>query len=649
LPCAIPNKPDYSLQNEDIHKILTRYWGYTKFRPMQEDIVNAVLEGEDTLALLPTGGGKSICFQVPGMAKEGLCLVISPLISLMKDQVQNLQQRGIKAAAIVSGMNKHEIDVALDNAAYGGIKFLYVSPERLMSDLFRARVQKMNVSLVAVDEAHCISQWGNDFRPPYLEIAAIRPLLKPDVPIIALTATATPAVVIDIQEKLEFKKENAFEQSFERTNLAYIVQNEEDKFGRLLKIVNKVRGSGIVYARTRRKTKEIAAYLSYQGVSADFYHGGLDPKARDLKQYNWMKNRTQVMVATNAFGMGIDKSDVRFVVHLDLPDSLESYFQEAGRAGRDGKKAYAALLYIKSDKSDLKIRVEKGFPEQVDIKTVYQCIANHYQIAVGAGEEAEYIFDIAEFTRKYALEPMMVHSALKILQLDGYLELSEALNTPSKVQMLLKKEDLYKFQIANKKLDGIIKLLLRSYSGMFDSLININEDEMAKRAEQSLKQIRKFLEMLAQQDVIDYQPRATKPKIIFLQARIDSNKLKISKAVYHDRKKNALTRMESVIDFVSTTSKCRSQFLLAYFGQKDAPRCGICDVCLERNKLELSNLEFEQVSEQIKSLLDEEHRTLTKLVNDINGRDDKIIKVIQWLNDNGKLKVDISGKYYWKH
>lgn len=644
------NKHPFSkaLATSDIHKTLTQYWGYTEFRPLQEEIILSVMEGKDTLALLPTGGGKSICFQVPAMSQDGICLVVSPLIALMKDQVQNLQQRGIKAEAIVSGMYKRDIDRALDNAAYGNLKFLYVSPERLKSELFKARVQKMNVSMVAVDEAHCISQWGYDFRPPYLEIAAIRELIGKEVPIIALTATATPDVVTDIQEKLEFKEENVFQKSFERKNVAYVVLTEEDKYGRMLKIIEKVGGSGIIYARSRRKTREVAYYLQHQGVSADFYHAGVDPKQRDVKQDNWIKGRTQVMVATNAFGMGIDKSNVRFVIHLDLPDSLEAYFQEAGRAGRDGKKAYATLLYIKADKDELKTRVEQSFPDQVDIRTVYQCIANHYQIAIGAGMEAEYSFDIAEFSKKYALESIMVYNALKILQLDGYLELSEALNMPSKVQVVMNKDDLYKFQIANRKLDGIINLLLRSYSGMFDDFVKINEWDMAKRANQPVATIFKFLNLLQDQEVIAYQPRPDKPRIIFTQDRIDSNKLKISKAVYLDRKTNALRRMQAVIDYVTTGSKCRSQQLLAYFGEAEPPRCGICDACLERNKLELSNLEFEQVSEQIKEKLQGEHLNLTNLVNAIDAREDKIIKVIQWLSDNGKLKLDIEGKYYWK-
>lgn len=644
---AVPDCLTVSDQN--IIQVLTRYWGYTEFRPLQEEIILSVLDGKDTLALLPTGGGKSICFQVPAMAQEGLCLVVSPLIALMKDQVQNLQERGIAAAAIVSGMHRREIDIALDNAAYGKTKFLYVSPERLTSPLFRERVQKMKVNLIAVDEAHCISQWGYDFRPPYLRIAELRELVGKDIPVMALTATATPEVVDDIQEKLTFREKNVFQKSFERTNLAYVVLHEEDKYGRLLKMARNLKGSGVVYARNRRKTKEIAHYLNHQGISADFYHAGLDPKERDLKQYNWIKNRVQVMVATNAFGMGIDKPDVRFVVHMDLPDTLEAYFQEAGRAGRDEKKAFATLLTVKADRDELRARVEASFPDPVDIRTVYQCLANHFQLAIGAGLEAEYEFDLAEFSRKYALEPVLVFNALKILQMDGYLEFSEALNTPSMLQMTIAQQDLYAFQIAHRKLDGIIKLLLRSYSGLFEGFVKIDEDEMARRAGQPLDTIVQYLMVLHDHDVVEYLPRSKKPRITYTQERVDSNQISISKEVYHDRKENALKRLESVLHYVESTTKCRSQILLEYFGEKDPPRCGICDVCLERNKLELSNLEFEHVSEQVKAVLDEEHRTLTALVQAVDAREDKVIKVIQWLNEHGKLKLDIEGKYYWNH
>lgn len=632
---------------QDPEQILTRYWGYTAFRPLQEDIINSVLAGKDTIALLPTGGGKSICFQVPALAKDGLCLVVSPLIALMKDQVENLKSRGIKATCVVSGMNKREIDIALDNCAHSNMKFLYVSPERLTTEIFRARVQKMNVRLIAVDEAHCISQWGYDFRPPYLRIAELRELL-PEVPVIALTATATSEVVTDIQNKLAFKEKNLFQKSFERKNVAYVVLQEEDKLGRLLKVLHGVQGSAIVYVRNRRKTKDTAQFLNHHNISADYYHAGLPHGQRDEKQTNWITGKTRVIVATNAFGMGIDKPDVRSVIHLDLPDSLEAYFQEAGRAGRDEKKAYAVLLYQTADKLDLEARHKTAYPAISDIKAAYQALCNYLQLAVGTGQDEVFELDVADLSKRFELSAVTVYNALKILELDGYFSLSEAMHRPSQVKFLLNHADVYAFEIANKKLEPIIKLLLRSYSGLFDSHTKVFESEMAKRANTTTEVIHTALSRLQSMGVIEYLESSNKPMITFLQNRVAHEQLKISKAAYETRKNTAELRIEAMVTYASSEHKCRSQILLYYFGETDAYRCGICDVCLERNKLNLSNLEFEQVSNKVKAILKEEELPYKELVANLSGVKEKnALKVIEWLTDNGKIVLKDDNKLGW--
>ena len=628
-------------------QILTKYWGYTQFRPLQEEIIASVMAGKDTLALLPTGGGKSVCFQVPGLMLGGITVVVSPLIALMKDQVENLSRRGVKAAAIVSGMHKREIDTTLDNCIYGGVQFLYVSPERLTTEIFRERFRKMDVKLIAVDEAHCISQWGYDFRPPYLRIAELQELKEKPVPVIALTATATEQVVADIQEKLEFREKNVFRSSFYRSNLAYIVVKDEDQFGRLRKMARKVQGSTIIYARNRRKTREIAQWLNSQGFSADFYHAGLDMTARSQKQKDWLENKTRIMVATNAFGMGIDKPDVRLVVHLDLPDSPEAYFQEAGRAGRDEKKAFAVLVWHAAEVEELENRVQTSFPERHEIKQVYQALGNHYQLAIGAGMDAHFPFDLRAFCERHQLKTQTAYHSLKILELDEYVKLSEVLSNVSKIKIELPQEDLYKYQIANRQMDGILKLLLRSYSGLFEQLTKISEFDLARRAKISQEAIVEHLNKLAAQEVISYVPKSDLPVLSFPFGRLDTTRINISKESYEERKEKVEARAAAIINYAKSDHKCRSQLLLNYFDEPEAARCGICDVCLERNKLELSNLEFEEVSEQIKKALNEERLSLTALVNAIKGREDKTVKVVQWLSENGKLKLDMEGKYYW--
>jgi ATP-dependent DNA helicase RecQ len=623
-----------------IHEILEKYWGYSSFRPLQEDIINSVLAGNDTLALLPTGGGKSICFQVPAMAKEGICIVVSPLIALMKDQVENLVNKGIKAIAITSAMHKREIDIALDNCVHGKIKFLYLSPERLETEIVKVRLQKMNVNLIAVDESHCISQWGYDFRPSYLKIELLKDIL-PKVPFLALTATATPEVVKDIQEKLRFKKPNALQKSFERTNVAYIVLNEEDKLARLVKIANKVKGTGIVYVRNRKKTQDIANYLKSNSISADFYHAGLDSKIRDLKQTNWITDKTRVIVCTNAFGMGIDKPDVRFVVHIDLPESPEAYFQEAGRAGRDEKKAFAILLYNNSDKLELQRNVEISFPEMDEIRQTYQALANHYQIPSGSGEDTTHNFDISAFCDNYKLQPITVFNSLKFIEREGYINLSDAFFLPSRIKLEVNRDDLYKFQISNPAFDTFIKLLLRSYAGLFDNFEKINEFDLAKKLNVKQDDVIKRLNLLHQHKIITYAAHTELPQLTYIRPRVDTKDLFLSKENFSSLKKRAVERMEAVLNYAESTHKCRSQLLLAYFGETNTETCGQCDVCLEEKRKVLHTDEFENISGQIRQLLSLHPMELKMLVNSITDvHEDKIIHTIQWMVDNEQLKYD---------
>ncbi|MBU0489152.1 MAG: RecQ family ATP-dependent DNA helicase [Bacteroidetes bacterium] len=631
-----------------IQQILIRYWKHNAFRPLQEEIIMSVLNGNDTLALLPTGGGKSVCFQVPALAREGICIVVSPLIALMKDQVENLSAKGIKAMAISSGMRYREIDIALDNCVYGDFKFLYVSPERLETDIFRERLRKMKVNLLAIDEAHCISQWGYDFRPPYMNIAAIREII-PGVPVLALTATATPEVVTDIQEKLQFRKQNVFAKSFERKNLAYLVIEEEDKLTRLLSVCSRIKGTGIVYVRNRKKTVEIAKYLREKGVSADFYHAGLDVKSRDLKQENWKKNKTRIIVCTNAFGMGIDKPDVRFVVHLDLPDSLEAFFQEAGRGGRDEKDAFAVMMTTLADMEDLKQRVEASFPPKKDIMRVYKALCNYLQIALGAGENTVHDFVMSDFCRQYGFSPMLVHHSMGFLEREGYISRSEAMTNPSKAFFEMTKEGVYKFQIENPAFNGFIKLLLRSYGGMFTDFVKISEEDLAVRSKTTVENINKALHFLAKREVISYSPRNSKPQIFFIAPHLDERDMLFHKEIYDKRKTISFDKAEAVINFVSKQTKCRSQILLEYFGEIKPMRCGRCDVCLKRNKLGVSEVEFDRIIEIVKPVAIKKWVSLAELAIHLpDYSEDKLIMVIQWLGDNNKIDFDEKYRIRWK-
>ncbi|OFX21164.1 MAG: recombinase RecQ [Bacteroidetes bacterium GWA2_31_9] len=626
-------------------EILLKYWGYSTFRPLQEDIIKSVYDGIDTLGLMPTGGGKSITFQVPALAKDGICLVVTPLIALMKDQVENLKKRGISAKAVYTGMTREELKITLDYCMYGDIKFLYLSPERIGTELFRNKVKGMDISLIAVDEAHCISQWGYDFRPSYLEIAKIREIL-PDVPILALTATATPNVVDDIQDKLQFPKKNVFRKSFERKNLNYIVRNVEDKLTHLLKIVENVKGTGVVYVRNRKKTKEISDFLNKHNISADYFHAGLDNNTRDLKQMNWKSGKCRIIVATNAFGMGIDKDDVRFVVHIDLPDSLEAYYQEAGRAGRDEKTAFGILLYNNSDKLKIEQRIVKTFPEPEIIKSIYSSLGNYYQIAVGFNQNMVFDFDIGDFAKYCHKDIFTIHSSLVILQSAGFLEVTDELNHPSKIHFVVNREDLYKFQVANRTMDGFIKLILRTYTGLFSDFVLIDEQFIAKKSKLDTRIVKDLLIQLAKQKIIHYIPQKRTPQVVFIEGRLEDKAIFLSKDVYKTRKEKYLIKIDAVIDYASTKSKCRSKILLEYFGEESHSRCGVCDVCRSRNELGLSKYEFDTILDAIKTSISSNPQNIDELMKHFLDNEEKAFKVIKWLIDTEKIS-NVDGVLVW--
>ena len=564
-------------------EILKQYWGYDSFRDLQEEIITSIGEGKDTLGLMPTGGGKSITFQVPALAQSGLCIVITPLIALMKDQVQNLRKRGIKALAIYSGMTRQEIVTALENCIFGDYKFLYISPERLDTEIFRIKLRSMKVSMITVDESHCISQWGYDFRPAYLKIAEIRELL-PGVPVLALTATATPEVVKDIQSRLNFREENVFRMSFERKNLAYIVRKTDNKTGELLHILKRIDGSAIIYVRNRRRTKEITELLMQEGITADFYHAGLDNAVKDLRQKRWQNGEIRVMVATNAFGMGIDKPDVRIVLHIDLPDSPEAYFQEAGRAGRDGLKAYAVILYAKSDKMTLHKRVANTFPEKEYILQVYEHLQYYYQMAMGDGFQCIREFNLEEFCRKFKYFPVPVDSALKILTQAGYLEYTDEQDNASRILFTIRRDELYKLREMGTEAETLIQTILRSYTGVFTDYAYISEDTLAIRTGLTRQQIYNILVTLTKRRIVDYIPHKKTPYIIYTRERLELRYLHIPASVYEERKARYEARIKAMEEYVTSESVCRSRMLLRYFGEKNEHNCKQCDVCLNRHE-----------------------------------------------------------------
>ena len=612
----------------DYKSILKQYWGYEDFRGIQEEIIASIGKGEDTLGLMPTGGGKSVTFQVPALAKPGLCLVITPLIALMKDQVQHLRARGIKAVAVYSGMTREEIIVALENCIFGDYKFLYISPERLDTEVFQAKLRSMKVSMITVDESHCISQWGYDFRPAYLKIADVRKLL-PGVPVLALTATATPEVVKDIQLRLAFRRENVFRMSFERKNLAYIVRRTEDKAGELIHILSQVAGSAIVYTRNRKRTKEVSLFLNQHGISATFYHAGLDNDTKDQRQKGWQDGTFRVMVATNAFGMGIDKPDVRLVIHIDFPDSPEAYFQEAGRAGRDGQKAYAVLLYAQADKTILKKRIGDTFPEKDYIRQVYEHINYYYQMAMGDGRGCTFAFNIDEFCQNFKHFPVRVDSALKILTRAGYLEYTDEQDNTSRLIFTLRRDELYRINENNPDTENLLRIILRSYTGVFSDCAYISEEILARRSGLTRQQVYDTLILLTKRHVLHYIPGKKTPYIIYTRER--QNTVVLSKEVYEDRKDSYEKRIHAMLDYAESDGKCRSRMLLRYFGEKNGHNCGQCDVCLEKHASGLRKGEYEDIAHGIFSLLEEASRIPQEIIHALPFEEEKILKSLAYL------------------
>ena len=635
----MPAQSDNSQLSTLNAQLLKQYWGYDSFRGIQEEIINSISENKDTLGLMPTGGGKSITFQVPALAKDGLCLVITPLIALMKDQVQNLRKRGIKALSIYSGMSRQDIITTLENCIFGNYKFLYISPERLDTEIFRTKLRKMKVSMITVDESHCISQWGYDFRPAYLKIAEIRELL-PDVPVLALTATATPEVVKDIQARLHFRRENVFRMSFERSNLAYIVRKTDNKTGELLHILRSMPGSAIVYVRNRRRTKEITELLNNEDITADFYHAGLDDATKDIRQHRWQSGGSRVMVATNAFGMGIDKPDVRIVIHMDLPDSIEAYFQEAGWAGRDGQKAYAVILYAKADKTTLHKRIPDTFPEKEYIKDVYEHLQYYYQMAMGDGLDCVREFNIEDFCRKFKYFPVPVDSALKILTQAGYLEYTGEQDNTSRLLFTIQRDELYRLREMGDDMDKLIQTVLRSYTGVFTDYTYINEDSLAIRTGLTRRQIYEQLVHLAKLRIVSYIPRKKTPYIIYTRERIEAQLIHISPEIYEERKARYETRINAMLEYVTNDTLCRSRMLLDYFGEKNEHNCGQCDTCIGlRKQTATCQPDREELYEKIHEILSGAPQTPAGLLEQLPIEKELLTEALHRLLDEGKIIV----------
>lgn len=624
--------------------ILKKYWGYDSFRPLQEDIIKSVADyGKDTLGLLPTGGGKSIIFQVPALSKSGVCIVITPLIALMKDQVENLRRRNIRAVAVYSGMGPTEIQNAYDACIYGGVKFLYMSPERLGTDMFLAKVKEMEVSILAIDEAHCISQWGYDFRPSYLRIADIRKILPANVPVLALTATATPEVADDIMVRLGFREKNLFRKSFSRKNLIYLVRRVDNKEEYMLRIFNNQPGTGIVYVRNRKRTKEAAEFLQSRNISADFFHAGLTQAYKDFRQEQWKKGNIRIICSTNAFGMGIDKPDVRTVVHIDIPDSVEGYFQEAGRGGRDEQKAYAVLLYNDTDITRLRRGLSNSFPPKEYIRTVYNALGNHFQIPLGAGRDAAYGFNIYDFSQKYGFQPLQLISALKILQRNGYIELTDEVFTKGRVMFLITREDLYKFQVANSAFDAFIKMLLRNYEGLWSNYVEIDEEAMAREGKCKVDIIYAYLNKLDQLKVISYIPQKSTPYIIYVCERLADASFIIRPETYDLLRDRYEARINAMVKYCLNDQKCRSRQLIEYFGETGGEDCGECDVCRRRKSEQAKPEDFDNVFDMVYARLKASPGDIDALLGDLKLDYDLVRKVVNGMMDDGVLSMDEHG------
>lgn len=620
--------------------ILKQYWGYTRFRPTQDQIVDAVLNKQDVVAILPTGGGKSICFQVPALMQDGICLVITPLIALMQDQVKQLKQRGIAAVAVHAGMHYREIDITLDNCIYGQQKFLYLSPERLQTELFKERVKKMKVSLVAIDEAHCISQWGYDFRPPYLKIADLREA-HPEVPFIALTASATAQVKADIIEKLQLKQPAVFQKSFARDNLSLVIRKSELKEKKLLEVLRKVPGSAIVYVRSRKETVVLATFLKRNGISATFYHAGLTHAERTTRQDDWVSNRSRVMIATNAFGMGIDKADVRVVVHMDLPENLESYYQEAGRAGRDGKRSYAAILYHDTDLDSLKLKVEQAQPALTVLKNTYQALANYFHVALGSSQGESFDFDLEVFCKRLNLKSTEVYPSLKKLEEFGLIEFNESFYRPSVLRFSFDHKKLYEFQVAHARFDPVIKALLRLYGGeLYTEFTVISETQVAQMLRLPVGAVKLELEQLHNLQVLIYEPVNDSPQVTFVTARQDAAKLSIDVKEFERRRKLHLDKMEAMINYTTQSQRCRMQMIQEYFDEFTDTNCNRCDVCIDKHKKENTAL-FKDYEQQINYLLKQKPMTVDELELAVDPTEKEVfIEVIREMVDSEELYYD---------
>ena len=628
-------------------QILKQYWGYDTFRPLQEDIITAVMDGKDALALLPTGGGKSVCFQVPAMAKDGICLVVSPLIALIKDQVEQLKRKGIPALAVYSGMSFLEVKKTLQNAAYGNFKFLYVSPERLETRLFLDFMPSMNINLLAVDEAHCVSQWGYDFRPPYLRIANLRELL-PGVPVLALTASATKAVQDDICDKLLFgKTQQRFQQSFERPNLSYSVFNVASKQNKLLEILKNVPGTAIVYCKSRKHTKEIADLLRMNNINADFYHAGIGNEERSKKQESWIANKTRVIVCTNAFGMGIDKPDVRVVVHYDVPDCLENYYQEAGRAGRDGRRSYAVLLYSNKELDDLSKQGGLRYPKEADIKIIYTALMNHLQIAAGSGEGVNYDFDLSVFAKAFKQNILAVTYAVKALEQEDVISFNEMVFKPSSVLITANRNDIEEFEKTHPETEPVIKGLLRSYEGIFDFPATIYESQLAKFIQKDINSVKKDLQLLNNHGIIAYAPQKDNPQLTLLQNRMYADNYSINMSNYLKRKKNFEARVAAILHYINNTTSCRGKLIAHYFNADTNKACGICDNCINEKDLILSTEEFTAIAAGIMDLIQSNALPVKLIEEKLRGiKKAKLWKVLNFLQSENKLAVTKDGEVF---